>query len=85
MSESVRLARFPSASANSPFRRFAKAFREKIYTSVEELQKDLDAFIEFYNTARVHSGYRCKGRTPMQTLKDLLGAPKSESTEVQAA
>lgn len=64
---------------------FAKAFREKIYTTVEELQKDLDSFLEFYNNGRVHSGYRCKGRTPMQTLKDLLSEPKSEVTEVQAA
>jgi hypothetical protein len=64
---------------------FSKAFREKIYGSVEELQRDLDAFLEFYNTGRIHSGYRCEGRTPMQTLKDLLAAPMSESTELQAA
>lgn len=57
---------------------FAKAFREKIYTSVEELQVDLDAFIAFYNERRTHSGYRCKGRTPMQTLKDLVEQPKQE-------
>lgn len=64
---------------------FAKAFREKLYTSLEELQVDLDAFLEFYNTGRVHSGYRCQGRTPMQTLKDLLANPTSEVIEVQAA
>lgn len=64
---------------------FAKVFREKIYGSVEELQRDLDSFLEFYNTGRVHSGYRCQGRTPMQTLKDLLAQPTSEVTELQAA
>lgn len=64
---------------------FAKAFREKVYTSIEELQKDLDAFLEFYNNGRVHSGYRCQGRTPMQTLKDLLDQPTSESTDNQVA
>ena len=64
---------------------FSKVFREKIYTSVEELQRDLDSFLEFYNTGRVHSGYRCEGRTPMQTLKDLLAPPMSISTELQAA
>jgi transposase InsO family protein len=64
---------------------FAKAFREKIYGSLDDLQRDLDAFIEFYNTGRIHSGYRCEGRTPLQTLKDLLSAPKSEATELQAA
>ena len=51
---------------------FAKAFREKIYSTLEELQKDLDGFVAFYNEGRIHSGYRCQGRTPMQTLKSLL-------------
>jgi hypothetical protein len=64
---------------------FSKAFREKIYGSVEEFQRDLDAFLEFHNTGRIHSGYRCEGRTPLQTLKDLMAAPMSESTELQAA
>lgn len=51
---------------------FAKAFREKVYAGVEELQADLDAFMEFYNHQRTHSGYRCNGRTPYQTFQDLL-------------
>jgi transposase len=58
---------------------FAKAFREKIYESLEPLQVDLDAFLKFYNESRTHSGYRCKGRTPMQTLKDLLELPMKEN------
>ena len=57
---------------------FAKVFREKIYESVEQLQVDLDAFIVFYNERRTHSGYRTKGRTPMQTLKDIVKQPKQE-------
>jgi transposase len=64
---------------------FAKVFREKIYTTLEELQKDLDGFLEYYNSGRAHSGYRCQGRTPMKTLKDLLEQPTSELTELQAA
>ena len=64
---------------------FAKAFREKIYTTLQELQRDLDGFLDFYNQGRVHSGYRCQGRTPMKTLKDLLESPKSELTDIQAA
>jgi len=64
---------------------FAKAFREKIYSTLEELQKDLDGFLAFYNEGRIHSGYRCQGRTPMQTLKSLLESPTSEATEDQAA
>jgi hypothetical protein len=66
---------------------FAKAFREKIYTGIDELQADLDRFLEFYNSERSHSGYRCQGRTPVKTLKDLLERPKQEEpvTEPQAA
>lgn len=58
---------------------FAKAFRQKWYRSVEELQADLDAFLVHYNEHRVHSGYRCKGRTPMATFKSLLEIPKDDS------
>lgn len=60
---------------------FAKAFREKWYTSLEQLQADLDEFLVHYNERRPHQGYRCQGRTPIQTLKDLLGEPKEEVTE----
>lgn len=51
---------------------FAKVFREKWYTSLEELQKDLDGFLERYNKDRSHSGYRCQGRTPFQTFLDVV-------------
>jgi len=49
---------------------YSIAFRKKIYTSIEELQADLDAFMVKYNTQRTHSGKRCQGRTPMQTFID---------------
>ena len=45
-------------------------FRKKIYTSLEELQTDLDAWIHHYNTERTHQGKRCQGRTPMATFID---------------
>lgn len=57
---------------------FAKAFRQKWYHSIEELQHDLNEFLIHYNEQRVHSGYRCQGRTPMATFMNLLGKPKSE-------
>ncbi len=44
------------------------AFRRKIYTSIEALQIDLDAWIHHYNTERTHQGKMCRGRTPMQTM-----------------
>jgi hypothetical protein len=46
------------------------AFRKKIYTSLEELQRDLDQWLEEYNTTRPNSGKWCDGRTPMQTFLD---------------
>ena len=46
------------------------AFRRKLYHSLEELQTDLDAWLEEYNTNRTHQGKMCCGRTPMQTLLD---------------
>lgn len=45
-------------------------FRKKIYESVEQLQKDLDEWVLFYNTERTHQGKMCNGRTPMQTFLD---------------
>lgn len=46
------------------------AFRRKLYHSLEELQTDLDAWLENYNSERTHQGKMCCGRTPMQTLLD---------------
>lgn len=44
------------------------AFRKKLYLSLEELQADLDLWIDYYNRERIHQGKMCCGRTPMQTL-----------------
>lgn len=46
------------------------AFRKKIYLTLDELQKDLDDWLMFYNNQRTHQGKMCCGRTPMQTLID---------------
>lgn len=45
-------------------------FRKKIYDAIEELQKDLDEWMEYYNNERTHQGKMCCGRTPIQTLMD---------------
>ncbi len=47
---------------------YAIAFRKKIYTTIEQLQKDLDTWMNSYNTERTHSGRYCFGKTPMQTF-----------------
>lgn len=46
------------------------AFRKKIYDGLDELQKDLDDWLMYYNHQRTHQGKMCCGRTPMQTLID---------------
>ena len=46
------------------------AFRKKVYTSIDEIQTDLDEFMDFYNNERTNQGKHCRGRTPMQTFED---------------
>jgi transposase InsO family protein len=46
------------------------AFRRKIYRTIEELQTDLDAWLDYYNCQRTHQGKMCCGRTPLQTMID---------------
>ena len=46
------------------------AFRKKLYTSLDELQADLDEWLESYNRERPHTGKYCDGRTPFQTLRE---------------
>lgn len=49
---------------------YAIAFRKKLYTSIEEMQQDLDEWLHYYNHERTHSGKYCFGKTPMQTFLD---------------
>lgn len=54
------------------------AFRKKIYRTLEELQADLDAWIQEYNEHRPHQGRWCYGKTPMQTWRDSLPLAKEK-------
>ncbi len=45
-------------------------FRKKLYTNMEDLQKDLDVWMDYYNEERTHQGKKCCGRTPKETLLD---------------
>lgn len=45
-------------------------FRKKLYVTLEELQKDLDEWIKYYNNERTHQGKMCCSRTPLETLLD---------------
>lgn len=67
-------------------------FRKKVYTTIEQLQKDLDEWIVEYNHRRPHSGRYCYGKTPYQTFQDslhlarvkLLGEAKVSMTAPEA-
>ena len=48
------------------------AFRKKLYGSFEDLQADLDHWMEEYNELRPHQGRWCYGKTPMQTFRDSI-------------
>lgn len=45
-------------------------FRKKLYSTLEDLQTDLDEWMEKYNNERTHQGKMCCGRTPMETFLD---------------
>jgi hypothetical protein len=57
---------------------YATAFRKKIYATLEELQSDLDLYLEEYNNERTHTGKYCYGRTPMQTFLETLSLAKEK-------
>jgi transposase InsO family protein len=57
---------------------YSVAFRKKLYSSIDELQVDLDNWIRWYNQERTHSGKYCYGKTPMNTFEDSLPLAKAK-------
>lgn len=63
---------------------YKPTFRKKIFRAIDELQVELDNWVERYNRERTHQGKRCQGRTPMQTFidgLDLAGKANLENEE----
>lgn len=63
------------ASVSASIKRYCRSFirlhsEKKIYVGIEELQNDLDEWLQYYNNERTHQGKMCCGRTPIQTLVD---------------
>jgi len=46
------------------------AMLKKVYSSIDQLQDDLDKFIYYYNFKRTNQGYRLKGKIPYQKFFD---------------
>lgn len=61
---------------------FDTVMRKKIYTSIEELQFDLDFWLLHYNEERPHSGRFCYGKTPMQTFMDSKHLALEKNNEI---
>ena len=47
--------------------------RKTWYQEPAEIQRHLDRFLRSYNLDRSHQGYRLRGRTPAQALREALG------------
>jgi transposase InsO family protein len=51
---------------------YSVAFRKKLYRTVEEIQEDLNVFLQYYNRERTNQGRYCQGRTPFETFQNGL-------------
>ncbi len=56
--------------------------RTKWYESLDEMQKDLDAYLATYNHKRPHQGRNMKGRTPYTVF--VAGLPKPDKAAAKA-
>lgn len=64
---------------------YAVAFRKELYTSIDQMQTDLDAYMAYYNNERTNQGKRCQGKTPKQTWDEAYDLYKKyviEKSEV---
>ena len=67
---------------------YSVAFRKKVYTTIEQLQADLDEWLRYYNEERPHSGrycYGCAGKTPMQTFREAKHLADEKMPDRQVA
>lgn len=61
------------------------AFRKKVYRSIEELQADLDEWMQHSNEARTHQGRCGFGKTPMQTFLHSRPLAREKQNNAMAA
>jgi transposase InsO family protein len=61
------------------------AFRKRVYDNLDELQADLDAWMDSYNEVRTHQGRWCFGKTPMRTLLDSAAVAREKQQQGRAA
>ena len=71
--------RFHRTMLNECYRVF---FRRRLYRTIDELQSDVDRWMQEYNEQRPHQGRWCYGKTPMQTFLDSV--PLAQEKQVAA-
>ena len=76
-----RLHKTPPPDGGGQDEFYAVAFRKKVYTSLEQLQQDLDEWLTWYNTERTHSGRYCYGKTPMETFMQSRALAKEKELD----
>jgi Transposase and inactivated derivatives len=62
---------------------YAIAFRKKIYSSIDQMQQDLDEWMRYYNEERTHSGKYCFGKTPTETFADSIHLAKEKMLDTK--
>ncbi len=60
---------------------YSIAFRKKVYDTLDQLQEDLDLWLEDYNKNRPHTGKYCFGKTPYQTFLDSVHLAKEKQLD----
>ncbi len=60
---------------------YAIAFRKKVYRSIDQLQQDLNLWLQYYNQQRSRSGKYGFGKTPLQTFIDSIPLAKEKLLE----
>jgi len=58
---------------------FQRPWRKRLYTSLDELQADLDEWLHYYNYEWPHQGYRNMERGPIETVQLFHDSVKKES------
>lgn len=60
--------------------------RKKWYDSIDEMQKDLETYLHYYNRKRSHQGRNMNGRTPYKAFIDgIEKTPKQENGNLEKA
>lgn len=68
------------------YRMRPSCFSKKWYKALDEMQKDLQTYLNHYNRKRPHQGRNMNGRTPYKAFIDgIEKTPKQETENLEKA